>query len=260
MAGDWLKVEVELPDKPEVWEMAGILGIDPDAVVGKLIKVWRWFDAHTVDGNAHGVTYPLLDSKSGVTGFAEAMALVGWLVQDGRTLRLPKFDRHNGKTAKNRALTAKRVKKNRNADVTPEALPREEKRREEEKQDQKKERAPNGSRLPDDWTPSEADIAFAKKERPDVSWQAEADKFRDYWHGVAGAKGRKADWPGTWRNWIRRADGRKQPSGQALSKTAQAFLKLEGMRNGTVDSGRSDAGDAKAALPWLGPAASDGID
>lgn len=123
-----------------------------------------------------------------------------------------------------------------------------------------KHRSPNGSRLPDDWSPSDADIAFAKKERPDVSWQAEADKFRDYWHGVAGAKGRKADWPGTWRNWIRRADGRKQPNGQALSKTAQAFLKLEGMRNGTVDSGRSDAGDAKAALPWLGPAASDGID
>lgn len=35
----------------------------------------------------------------------------------------------------------------------------------------------------------------------------EADCFADYWHAVPGAKGRKADWQGTWRNWIRRSDG-----------------------------------------------------
>lgn len=32
----------------------------------------------------------------------------------------------------------------------------------------------------------------------------EADRFRDYWIAVAGAKGRKADWQATWRNWIRK--------------------------------------------------------
>lgn len=35
--------------------------------------------------------------------------------------------------------------------------------------------------------------------------KVEAEKFADYWHGVAGAKGRKADWPATWRNWCRNA-------------------------------------------------------
>jgi hypothetical protein len=30
-----------------------------------------------------------------------------------------------------------------------------------------------------------------------------AQRFADYWHGVAGAKGRKADWLATWRNWVR---------------------------------------------------------
>lgn len=118
--------------------MAGILSIDPDAVVGKLLKVWRWFDAHTESGNATGVTFALVDSKAGVNGFAEAMNFVGWLIQDGRELRLPNFYRHNGKTAKNRALTAKRVASHKgksnaegNAEVTVDALPREEKRREE---------------------------------------------------------------------------------------------------------------------------------
>ena len=138
MAGDWLKMECCLPEKPEVFQIAGIMGIDPDEVFGKLFKVWRWFDAHTESGNAHSVTYALVDRVAGVTGFAEAMAFVGWLVQDGRDLVIPNFDRHNGKTAKDRGLTAKRVAKTKakgnastNAPVTlaplPDALPREEK-------------------------------------------------------------------------------------------------------------------------------------
>ncbi len=40
MAGDWIKVQHVTPDKPEVWQIADRLDIDPDAVVGKLIRVW----------------------------------------------------------------------------------------------------------------------------------------------------------------------------------------------------------------------------
>lgn len=143
MAGDWIKMAVDLPEKPEVWQIAGMVGIDADTVVGKLLKVWRWFDAHTETGNAAGVTYALVDHVTGVTGFGEAMALAGWLEQSGSILSLPHFDRHNGKTAKNRALTAKRVASHKhksndegNAVSVTSALPREEKRREEEKQKQ----------------------------------------------------------------------------------------------------------------------------
>ena len=145
MAGDWLKMECCLPEKPEVFQIAGILGIDPDEVLGKLFKVWRWFDAHTESGNAHSVTYALVDRIAGLVGFAEAMGLVGWLVQDGSDLCVPNFDRHNGKTAKERALTAKRVAKSKakgngeangegNAPTVTTPLPREEKRREEKKE------------------------------------------------------------------------------------------------------------------------------
>lgn len=133
MAGNWLKVEVGLPEKAEVWEMAMTLGVDPDLVVGKLIKVWRWFDEHTEDGNAKSVTYFLIDHVAGLAGFGEAMSFAGWLVQSGKDLVLPNFGFHNGQTAKNRALTAKRVAehkaKNGNAKVTTDALPRIEKNR-----------------------------------------------------------------------------------------------------------------------------------
>lgn len=140
MAGDWMKVELELPDKPEVHYIAGVLNLDPDAVVGKLLRVWGWFDKHTENGNAVGVTFTLLDRITNVTGFAEAMAVSGWLEQDGHVLIIPNFDRHNGKSAKKRALTAKRVNQHKlktnaegNAPSVNNALPREEKRREENK-------------------------------------------------------------------------------------------------------------------------------
>lgn len=133
MAGDWMKIELELPDKPEVHSIASMLNIDPDAVVGKLIRIWQWFDKHTTDGNAYGVTYSLPDRISGVTGFAEAMVFVGWLEQNDKTLTMPKFERHTSSSAKTRALTKNRVSKTRNAVTVTEALP--EKRREEKIKD-----------------------------------------------------------------------------------------------------------------------------
>lgn len=134
----WMKIDLELPDKPEVHAIAGMLNIDPDMVVGKLIRVWQWFDKHTTDGNAFGVTYSLPDRISGVTGFGEAMAFVGWLEQQDKTLVMPKFDRHTSESAKARALTANRVAKHKaesnakgnddgNAHAVSKSVPREEK-------------------------------------------------------------------------------------------------------------------------------------
>lgn len=130
MAGDWIKMEMEISDKPEVHYIAGALHLDPDAVVGKLFRVWCWFNKHTTDGNALGVTYSLVDRISGVTGFGEAMSFAGWLEQKDMVLSMPHFDYHTSDSAKKRALTAKRVAKTRNATVTLPALAREEKRRE----------------------------------------------------------------------------------------------------------------------------------
>lgn len=65
--------------------------------------------------------------------------------------------------------------------------------------------SPNGSRLPDDWTPPEEWLAWARTEKPGINALQEADKFKDFWHGKAGKDGRKANWQATWRNWIRNA-------------------------------------------------------
>jgi len=135
----WIKFDTSTPEKPEVLSITIALGWDdPDLTVGKLLKVWRWFDAHSVDGNAHNVTPALLDRIVGVTGITQAMVDAGWMHVLGTGLMLPKFENHNGKTAKDRALTAKRVANFKangqgNDDSVSDALPREEKRREEGK-------------------------------------------------------------------------------------------------------------------------------
>lgn len=143
MAGDWIKFEISTPDKPEVFEIAGALDLDPDAVVGKLLRVWNWFDQHTENGNAPVTVVALLDRLTGTPGFCSAMEKAGWMILSSESAILPHFTRHNGKTAKNRALTARRVNEYRkcnadsNADsnagrndgVTKNSLPREEKRR-----------------------------------------------------------------------------------------------------------------------------------
>lgn len=108
MAGDWIKVQCTTPDKPEVVAMAERLGIDQDAVVGKLIRLWVWADQQTVDGDAVNVTPAFIDRLTYCPGFAAAAVAVGWLIDRQGRLSIPHFDRHNGQSAKNRALTADR--------------------------------------------------------------------------------------------------------------------------------------------------------
>lgn len=71
--------------------------------------------------------------------------------------------------------------------------------------------ASRGTRLADDWEPDDEQIAFCRQERPDLDPRAVAARFRDYWIAQPGAKGRKSDWPATWRNWVRNEKG--APSG-----------------------------------------------
>jgi uncharacterized protein YdaU (DUF1376 family) len=95
---------------------------------------------------------------------------------------------------------------------SPSHLNLEEKEPSYEGSKKKREVSSKGTRLPEDWLPSETmiedalaigeklNIHFLRKELED-----EADRFRDYWIAQPGAKGIKLDWPATWRNWIRRA-------------------------------------------------------
>lgn len=146
MAGEWIKVEAATADKPEVLRMARILKIDRDAVFGKLTRLWAWFDCNSVDGVVDGVVDADIDRICYCDGFTAACVAVGWLEYDARAERvsLPNFDRHNGETAKQRALKNRRqanwrksVDGNVDKSSSTEASTREEKRREEKEKKEK---------------------------------------------------------------------------------------------------------------------------
>lgn len=124
--------------------MSHALSMDPDEVVGKLLRLWIWCDAQLADCNGDsvtsGVTKTVIDRITRVAGFAQVMSDVGWLVLNGDSVEIPNFWYHNGQTAKNRGLTNRRVAKSRaksnancnGASVTaPLQKPLPEKRREE---------------------------------------------------------------------------------------------------------------------------------
>lgn len=114
MAGDWIKFEENTPDKPEIYGMAAELGIDPDAVVGKLMRVWSWASRNCpVSGRTDVRAIPAIDRVANVTGFAKAMQSAGWLMVDCESVTFPNFDRHCSQTAKERALDQKRKRESR---------------------------------------------------------------------------------------------------------------------------------------------------
>ena len=130
----WIKMRTDLRDDTEVIGIAKRLKIDADTVVGKLHRFWSWADAHTCDGNATEVDGNWVDDYLSAPGFADAMVAVGWLEISDTGISIPHFDYHNGETAKQRALTARRAARHRHKSngvgVTPplrEALPKEEK-------------------------------------------------------------------------------------------------------------------------------------
>src|SRR5215469_1639247 len=77
-----------------------------------------------------------------------------------------------------------------------------------------------GSRLPADWQPSAELWAFAVEcgLNPDDTFA----EFRDYWRGVAGAKGVKLDWEATARNHCRHQRDR-QPSSRPAHRGNGVF-------------------------------------
>jgi hypothetical protein len=73
--------------------------------------------------------------------------------------------------------------------------------------------------MEDDWQPQAAESQFAQDLGLDPA--AVRDQFVDYWIARPGAGGTKLDWPATWRNWCRRADGRDRGVGGAQARTHQ---------------------------------------
>ncbi|HBC9220799.1 TPA: Pyocin large subunit [Enterobacter cloacae] len=133
MAGDWIKMRADLHTHPKVVRMASALKADRLRIVGGLHSAWCLFDVHSVDGLLDGYSADTLDELIGFPGFSRAMMAVGWLEENGESLVMPRFEAHNGQSAKRRAQDADRKRNVRKASASEadKKRTREEKRRED---------------------------------------------------------------------------------------------------------------------------------
>lgn len=155
MANDWIPMRCDLMEDPAVIAISVALGLDEHGVVGRLHRLWSWANKHLTGGNATGVTSQWVDRYLSTPGFAAAMLHAGWLRERSEGIEFPHFDRWNSQTAKQRALTARRVAAHKqkgnargNAAGVSGALPTEEKRREEGKKKPPDPPAGGGSKPP----------------------------------------------------------------------------------------------------------------
>lgn len=101
-----------------------------------------------------------------------------------------------------------------------------------------------GQRLPEGWNPDRELVDRMRLECPGVDLQAEHRKFVDYWAAKTGAGATKADWPATWRNWIRTAAERavQRPASRAAADQqhtddmfARAYRRAQNDQQGALE-------------------------
>ncbi len=104
--------------------------------------------------------------------------------------------------------------------------------------------ASRGSRIPVDWALDNAGRAFAAEQGlSSAEAEHQAADFRDYWASVPGAKGRKTDWPATWRNRVRSVVERRGHNRQILAPSGPGSRPA--LTNGSAPE-RSTSGPASA--------------
>lgn len=108
MAGDWIKMRVNLWDDPRVSRLCDMTDQGEAAIIGALYWLWSTADQHSTDGIMPGLTLRGIDRKTGVAGFAQALCDIGWLADHPDGVRVLKFHEHNGQSAKRRCLDAQR--------------------------------------------------------------------------------------------------------------------------------------------------------
>lgn len=147
MAGDWVKWVKGLSKRREVIVLARKLGMSRREAACACMEMWEWADDETANGHILGATGEDIDLQLGLPGFALALQSpeVGWLRVNSQGITFPRWDRHNGESAKRRANDAAKKRQQRDLgsgrksrkkrDKRPEDVPKkpgpEERRREE---------------------------------------------------------------------------------------------------------------------------------
>ena len=146
----WIKVRTNLHEDPRVLCLSSKLSCPVLQTVGMLVRLWSYADGHSTDGLLRLIDFDAIDDLVGHQGFCAALQNVGWVEQaEGEGVILPRFEQHNGQTAKTRAQAARAVQRHRAkaaADGNAETVSRGEERREEKKRESARSRSKGGGK------------------------------------------------------------------------------------------------------------------
>lgn len=210
---------VGLRRHPKVVQIVSALKADRLRVVGGLYAVWGVFDEHSVDGRLPGYSFEMMDEEIGWPGFSAAMHGVGWLDRDADCgLVMPRFQTHNGTSAKRRAEDTERKRRERGAcpenvrDSADSVLsPSLGSKDQEEKETRARKIA-----IPDDFAIRPEDREWAKKNGFGQYLDLHYAYFVDWANGDR-AKRRYTDWHASFRNCVRADWGDVRKSAQRAS-------------------------------------------
>jgi DNA replication protein DnaT len=120
MALNWLKVQRITPDKPEIAILARKLRISQAEAFLSWFRVYSWADEITSDGRVPNLSLEDGDRMSRCCpGTCAALASkdIGWIetksVRNVSIIEFKNWSRHNGESAKKRALAAEKKRKQR---------------------------------------------------------------------------------------------------------------------------------------------------
>lgn len=238
MAGDWIKMRVDLYRDPKVCMIADILMADDgelakhvnqikqrdmtvtrnvmrNVTVGALVTVWGVIRLRgkrlNDDLTLRGVSLSVIDDLSEVPGFGVAMRKVGWVEESEDGIVFPHFfeeynvDPNEDAKAKNaerqrRFREKSNVKSNvtDNVTVALESNDREEKRREEKINTVGS--AKRRTQMPLNFFPDETGLKSAADKG--VRVDLELQKFKDFHAGKGSVM---LDWQAAWRTWCSNA-------------------------------------------------------
>lgn len=114
-SSNWLKVQKHTWQKGEIRQVARTLGISLGDAFLAWFRLYAVLDELTADGSIPFYSAADADQDAGLKGAGQAFAKVGWLLFDQHGCTVVNWKRHNGESAKARALKAERQARYRDA-------------------------------------------------------------------------------------------------------------------------------------------------
>ncbi len=109
MAGDWMQIDCDLPEKLEVINIAHESGVDIDTVIGRIVRFWRWVERHFNGPTLESANVRTVSALcGGDENFWRAVEKEKWILFGDNSVSIPGYKKRFSKSAKRRALDAKR--------------------------------------------------------------------------------------------------------------------------------------------------------